>query len=329
VSEAQAIAPSPFSARSRRAVDGGARYLLGRLGQGLLVVFGAITISFLLVHITGNPAQVLAGGTLPPRQVAALSHQLGYDKPLLQQYVDYLGGVVHGDFGDSFRYQSSAASLVLSALPNTLLLVALAILLATALAIATALYSVLHAETRFDRWLRRALIVLQGIPDFWLCLLLVLVFGVRLRWLPTIGFSGVTSLILPVVTLALPLVSSFVRLLRANLLDLSGSDFMVALRAKGLSEREIMWRHGLRNALVPFLTYLALQAGWLIGGTIIIESIFVWPGIGPVLLSAVQVRDLTVVQAVVVIIAVAFVLLNLLVDGLVMWLDPRTRTRPA
>jgi ABC-type dipeptide/oligopeptide/nickel transport system permease component len=329
VSEAQAIAPGPLTARPRGRLGGGARYMLGRLGQGLLVVFGAITISFLLVHVTGNPAQVLAGGTLPPKEVAALSHELGYDKPLLQQYADYVGGVAHGDFGDSFRYRSSAASLVLTALPNTLLLVGLAILLATALAIATALYSVLHSDSRFDRWLRRALMVFQGIPDFWLCLMLVLVFGVELRWVPTIGFTGVTSLILPVVTLALPLVSSFVRLLRANLLDLGGSDFMVALRAKGMSEREIMWRHGLRNALVPFLTYLALQAGWLIGGTIIIESIFVWPGVGLVLLSAVQARDLTVIQAVVVIIAISFVLLNLLVDLLVMWLDPRTRTRSA
>jgi peptide/nickel transport system permease protein len=302
-----------------------ARYVVGRLVQGLVIVFGAVTISFGLAHLTGNPAEVLAGGQMSREQVDQLSRQLGYDRPLLVQYGDYLGKVVRGDLGESFRYQEPVVRSVFSALPRTLLLVAGAILVACAAAVPTAVFSVLRRESAGDRVLRRALIAAQGIQEFWLGLILVLVFAVNLGWLPSIGFSGFSSLVLPVVTLALPLSAMLVRLLRANLLDIMTSDFVVALRAKGLSELEILLGHALRNAAIPFVTFLALQIGWLIGGTIIVENVFVWPGIGTLALSATQVRDLPVIQAIVIVVAVGFVLLNLVVDLLMLAIDPRIR----
>jgi peptide/nickel transport system permease protein len=315
--------------RRLRARGQGARYVLGRLGQGIVIIFGAVTISFFLAHLTGNPAEVLAGGQMSREQVEQLSRQLGYDRSLLVQYGDYLGKVVRGDLGQSFRFQEPAAKSVFDALPDTLLLVAGAILLSCAVAVPTAVFSVLRRESLADRALRRGLIVGQGMPEFWLGLILVLVFAVQLGWLPSIGFEGFRSLILPVVTLAVPLMSMLVRLLRANVLDIMTSDFVVALRGKGLTEVEILLRHALRNALVPFVTFLALQIGWLIGGTIIVENVFVWPGIGTLALTAVQTRDLPVIQAIVILVAAAYVVLNLAVDLLMMWIDPRIRTERA
>jgi peptide/nickel transport system permease protein len=301
------------------------RYASIRLLQGLFVVFGAVTISFILVHLTGDPAAVIAGGQLSLDQVRVLSHQLGYDRPLLVQYLSYLAGLVHGDLGSSIRYQTPALDIVAAALPNTLVLVACSIGSACAIAIPTALFSVLHRESLFDRALRRFLIVLQGIPEYWAAMMLVLVFAVGLRWLPSFGFGGPSSLILPTIALATPMISSFVRLLRATLLDVMGSDFVLSIRSKGISDTEIVLRHGFRNVLPAFLTLLALYIGWLVGGTLIIETIFVWPGVGTVLVNAVKVRDLPVIQAVVIIIAITVVILNLVVDLLILAIDPRVR----
>jgi len=306
----------------------GIRYVLGRLVQGAAVIFGAITISFILIHLTGNPAEVLAGGMMSQEQVHQLSVRLGYDRPLLVQYLDYLGNAVRGNLGESFRYQEPATTSVFHALPNTLLLVAGAILVACAVAVPTAVFSVLKRESLADRVLRRAIIMGQGIPEYWLGLMLILIFAVRLGWVASLGFSGPGSAILPILTLALPPTSMFVRLLRANLLDIMKADFVTALRSKGLSELDILLRHGLRNALAPFLTFLALELGWLIGGTIIVENVFVWPGIGVLALSAVEARDLPVLQAILIIVAVSYVVLNLAVDLLLMWIDPRVQTEP-
>lgn len=302
-----------------------ARYLGVRLLQGLAVLFGAVVISFLLIHITGNPAEVLVGGRFTGEQVQQLSERLGYNRPLLTQFLDYMGGVLQGDFGDSFRFQEPAIRSVLRALPDTLILVAGAIGLASVITLPLAIISVLKRETFIDRLLRRGMIIGQGIPEFWLGLLLVLFFAVQLGVLPSIGNSGFNSAILPVVTLAVPLVSILGRLLRADLLDIMTSDFVTALRAKGLTEFEILTRHGIRNAFGPFITFLALQLGWLVGGTIVVEAVFVWPGIGTLALGAVETRDLPVLQSIVVVVAFGYVALNLAVDLIMLGIDPRIR----
>jgi peptide/nickel transport system permease protein len=317
--------PSRPTARRGRHVPPWLGYAGGRLVQGLFVILGAVTISFILVNMTGDPASVLAGGQLSREQVDNLAHLLGYDRPLPERYLAYIAGLLRGDLGVSIRYGTSVLDLVLTALPATLLIVCGAMALACVIAIPAAVFSVLRRETLADRATRRFFIVLQAIPEFWAALMLAMVFAVGLRWLPSMGFDGPDALILPVVVIGLPLVSSLVRLLRATLLDTLNSDFVLAVRAKGIREREIVLRHGLPNVMAPFLTLLALHLGWLIGGTLIIETIFVWPGVGTLLTNAVKVRDLPVIQGIVVLIAVATVVLNLVVDLLVMVIDPRIR----
>jgi ABC-type dipeptide/oligopeptide/nickel transport system permease component len=302
---------------------GTVRYLAGRLGQGVFVLWGAVTLSFLLVHVTGNPATVLAGGILPPAQLRAMSARLGYNRPIIDQYASYLGHVVQGNFGDSFRYGTSAIASVMAALPNTLILIGVSLSVAISLSIWIAVSSVLNRRGWSERFWRPAVLLFQGVPDFWIALILVWVLAVELRALPSLGFNGASSLILPCTALAIPMLASFTRLLRARLLEFVNSDVALALQARGLTRREIVLHHGLRNAMTTFVPYVALQSGWLIGGTLIIETIFAWPGIGSLLLSAVLARDLTVVQAVVVVIALAFTVLNLIADLVMLWLDPR------
>ncbi len=308
---------------------GTARYLGARLGQGIFVLWGAITLSFLLVHATGNPATVLAGGILPPAQLRALSARLGYNRPVIEQYFSYIAHVVRGNFGDSFRYGTPAITSVMAALPNTLVLVGVSLSVAIVLSIWLATSSVLNTHGWSERVWRPAVLLFQGVPDFWIALILVWVLSVELRVLPSLGFTGPSSLIMPCTALTLPMLASFTRLLRARLLEFVNSDVALALQTRGLTRREIVFHHGLRNAMATFVSYVALQSGWLIGGTLIIETIFAWPGIGSLLLSAVLARDLTVIQAVVVVIAVAFTVLNLLADLAMLWLDPRISRAPA
>ena len=237
--------------------------------------------------------------------------------------MSYLANAVHGNFGTSFRYGTSALSAVLSALPNTLTLIAISIVAAVVISVVVATASVLRQGGWSDRMWRPLLSALQGIPDFWIALVLVLVLSVKLHWLPSLGYTTFSSLIMPCVALTLPMLASFSRLLRASMLDFTDSDVALALRARGLTRREIVLHHAMRNAMVVFVSYVALQAGWLVGGTVIVETIFAWPGIGTMLIGAVQARDLAIVQATVVLVAVAFTLLNLAADLAVIWLDPR------
>ena len=283
----------------------------------------------MLVHATGNPATVLAGGILPPAQLRALSARLGYNRPVIEQYFSYIAHVVRGNFGDSFRYGTPAITSVMAALPNTLVLIGVSLSVAIALSIWLATSSVLNTHGWSERVWRPAVLLFQGVPDFWIALILVWVLSVELRVLPSLGFTGPSSLIMPCTALTLPMLASFTRLLRACLLEFVDSDVALALQTRGLTRREIVFHHGLRNAMATFVSYVALQSGWLIGGTLIVETIFAWPGIGSLLLSAVLARDLTVIQAVVVVIAVAFTVLNLLADLAMLWLDPRISRAPA
>lgn len=302
------------------------RYVAGRLGQGILVVLGAIAISFALANLTGNAVEARFGsGVVAAETREQLIREYGLDRPLLERFGDYVVDAARGDFGRSFGSADSALSLVVDAVPYTLILVAGAISLACLFGLPVALYSVLHRDSKVDVATRRVFILLQGLPDFFVAVLLVLIFAVTLRWVPSFGVSGVVSYVLPIVALSLPLLSTLTRLLRAQLLDILGTEFVTALRVKGLTAREVVLRHGVRNALPPLIAYLALQLGWLLGGTILVEMVFGIPGIGQLAISSTLRRDLAVVQAIVVLVAVAYVVLNLLADLIVYALDPRVR----
>jgi ABC-type dipeptide/oligopeptide/nickel transport system permease component len=301
------------------------RYLIGRIAQGVIVVAGAVAISFVLASLAGNPVDAIGTANLSPAARQALAHQYGFDLPFLQRFVRYFGDVLHGDFGHSFRSQQPATHLVLQALPYTLELVFAAMALACVVAVPVAVFSVLRRESRADRAIRRLLIVAQGLPEFWLALLLVLLFAVELAWLPSVGADTASSLVLPTLALSIPLFSTIVRLLRSQLLDIMGMEFILALRAKGLSDREIVLGHALRNAIAPVISFLGLQVGWLLGGTILVEVVFGWPGIGNLAVTATGNRDLAVIQTVVVFTAIGYVLFNLIADLLVLAIDPRVR----
>ncbi|HZV74264.1 MAG TPA: ABC transporter permease [Conexibacter sp.] len=301
------------------------RYLGWRIVQGIFVVLGAVVVSFLITNLAGNPSDVIGGGLLTPAQRAQIGHQLGYDRPVLVRLGDYVTGVLHGDFGSSWRTGQSALGLVLKALPNTLILIACAMTLALLLAVPIALYSVLRRETRVDRSARATMMLVAALPDFWIALLLVLLLSVNLGALPSIGFDSPRSLIMPALAIGLPLIPTSVRLLRAALLDVVSQDFITTLRAKGLGEGTIVTRYALKHAAGPFVTLLAMQVGWLLGGTIIVEVIFAWPGMGSLLQDAVTNHDIAVIQAAVVIVATGYVLLNLAGDVLIALMDPRIR----
>ncbi|GAB3588592.1 ABC transporter permease [Amycolatopsis endophytica] len=290
------------------------------------MVFGAVVISFLLTNVIGRPADVIGGPQMTAEERAALNAQLGYDKPLPARFVQYVGGMFRGDFGISYRTSSDAMGEVMTALPNTLILAILAIVLASALALVLTIFSARHRESRADRGLRRTIGALQGMPEFWLGLMLILIFSANLQLLPSFGFYGLSSLILPVLTLALPTVPTLYRVFRGQMLDVLGNDFVEAMRARGLSERLIVYRHALRNMVGPGVNFAALQLGYLISNCVIVETIFSWPGIGNLLISAVLTRDFAVVQATIIMVAAFYVLLNLIADIFILISDPRVRT---
>jgi peptide/nickel transport system permease protein len=306
-----------------------ARYVVVRLIQGFTVILAAIAVSFLLVNLSGSPAEALGGGFMTAEDLRALERALGYDRPLGERFLDYMGNALQGDLGVSLRGQEPVLPLVLEALPYTIYLVAATLALALAVAIPVSLFSVLRRESHADRVIRRVLMAASGVPDFWLALMLALIFAAWLQVLPSSGFSDPAAIVLPTLALAVPLIPTLVRLLRGDLLDIMSQDFIVALRARGLTERQVVVGHALRNAVPAMITFLALQIGWLLGGTLVVETIFGWPGIGSLAMSMTKTRDLPVIQAIVVVVAVAYVALNLLADLLVLWMDPRTRRRTA
>lgn len=301
------------------------RYVVGRIAQGVLVVIGAVAVSVVLANLAGNPSDVLGSGLLSPEQRHEIAAQLGYDAPFVERFLSYMGGALHGDLGVSYRTNESAAGIVLTALPYTAALVAGALALSIAVAVPLAIMSVLRRESRLDRFSRRTLMFLGALPDFWVALVLVLIFAVSLNALPSSGAESAASFVLPTIAIALPTIPTFVRLLRGSLLDIARSDFYDALRGKGLSEREIVIRHGLRNASAPFVTLVGLQLGWLLGGTLLVEVVFAWPGIGFTLMDAVSARDIAVIQATVVLTAAGYVVANLIADLVVVYADPRIR----
>lgn len=300
------------------------RYIAARAAQGIVVILGALTVSFLLVNLSGNAIDAL-GTSVTPAARERLIEAYGFDQPLVTRFLDFLAGAVHGDFGDSFRSSTPAMQLVLDGLPYTLTLVLGTLVVVCAVAVPLAILSVMRPGSLLDRVLRRTFMVVQGLPEFFIAVLLVLVLAVHLQLLPSFGVTGPASYVLPIAALSLPLISTLTRLLRSQLLDILGREFITALRGRGLTQREIVFRHAIRNAAPTIVTYLALQSGALVGGTILVEYVFGVPGIGQLAIAATGQRDLSVIQAVVVTVACIYVALNLLADLAVYRLDPRVR----
>jgi peptide/nickel transport system permease protein len=301
-------------------------YLVWRSLQSLLLILLATFVVFILLHITpGDPATIILGEQATPEQIADLRHNMGLDRPLLEQYIRFLANAVRGDFGMSIRAQRPALEYVLERLPATLQLSAGAF----AFALLTGLpIGILSAVKRLSIWDHGSMffaLLGQSMPVFWLGLMLIIVFAVQLRWLPASGMGQPQHLILPAITLGTFLIGLIIRLTRSSMLDVLSQDYIRTARAKGLAEGTVIVRHALKNAFIPVVTVLGLQMGTLLGGAVITETVFAWPGMGMVTVTAIHQRDYPVVQSAVLVSAVLVVLINWFVDVLYHYLDPRIR----
>ena len=300
-------------------------YVVRRLIQGVFILWAVATIAFGLTFLSGDPATLMIGDHWTAEQIAGFREYMGYDRPLLVQYGEYLGRVVQGDFGVSVRQQIPVTRLIMERFPATLQLAGLAFLIIIVVAIPVGVVSAVRRNTAADRLAMSGALLAQSVPTFWLGIMLILVFGVVLRWLPVSGSGSPLHLVLPAVTLATFSTARIARLVRSSMLDVLGEDYIRAAHAKGLAPRAVYYRHALRNALIPVITLLGIEVGSLLGGALITETVFAYPGIGRLTIQAIAARDLPLVQGVITFGALIFVLVNLAVDLSYSVLDPRIR----
>lgn len=301
------------------------RLVLERAGHAIFVVLGVSLLSFLLVHLTGDPASLLLPLDATQEDRDRFRQAIGLDRPLPVQYVDFLWRAAHGDFGTSLRFQQPAMGLVIERLPATLQLAGMALGLALLIGVPAGLIAGVRRGSIFDRVAMFLALAGQCVPAFWLGLMLILLFSVTLRVLPVSGGGTFAHLVLPGLTLSFYTMALVARLLRSNMLDVMKADYVRTARAKGLSERSVVLRHALKNASIPVVTVVGLSAGYLLGGAVIVEQVFAYPGLGRLVYQSISNRDVAVVQAFVVLISLLVLAINLTVDVVYTLLDPRVR----
>src|SRR5581483_3484580 len=301
------------------------RYLVARIGQTVLVVFLSLSAVFGMVRLTGDPVLLFMPMDIQARDVNALRQRLGFNDPLAVQYARFIGGVVRGDFGESLRYRRDALGLVMERLPATLLLAGAAMALTLVVAVPLGVLAAVRRDSLFDHLSTVATVLGQATPGFWLGLMLIYVFAVQLRWLPTGGMGRPAHLVMPTIVLAAFYSARVARLTRSAMLDALNEDYVLTARAKGLAETRVIGKHTLRNSAIPIVTLAGLEAGQLLGGAVVTETIFAWPGLGRLTVQALLNRDFPVVMAAVSFTSIVYTLLNLLVDLAYGWLDPRVR----
>jgi len=302
------------------------RYLLRRGLAALLVIWGVLTIIFLVVRvIPGDPAAVLLGTFATAELVAEQRAKMGLDQPILVQYGLFLRQALLGDWGRSYHEGRPALTLVTERLPATLELALAAIAVTMVLSLILGSLAARWAQSPLDRVVGALSLIGQAIPNFWLGLVFILVFARRLHWLPSFGRDTIWHLVLPTITLSVQLIGVMTRLVRAGILETMGQEFVRTARAKGVGESAVLVRHVYRNMMIPVVTMLGLQLGALLGGVVVLETVFAWPGLGRLIVTAINNRDYPVVQASVTFAALSVVVLNLIVDLTYAYLDPRIR----
>lgn len=299
------------------------QYVATRILLTLPVLFGILLITFILTHLSGDPTDLIlpADATESARQAFREKH--GLDRPLWVQFANFSWHAIQGDFGNSLRFSNSAISLVTERMAATTELAAAALFLAISVGVPAGVVAAYWRNTTIDVAVRALTLVGQAVPSFYLGIVSIIIFAVWLRWLPTGGRGTWDQLVLPAATLSLNLVALIARVTRSSMLDVLGQDYIRTARSKGLGETVVVWLHALRNAFIPVLTVIGLQVGFLMGGVIVTETVFSWPGVGRLAIQAIYARDFPVVQAVVFLFAMIFVIVNLVVDLLYAALDPR------
>ncbi len=325
-----------------------ATYLIRRFLQTLIVLVGVLLMTFTLIHsIPGDPAQVMLGLEATPVELERIRANLGLDQPLPIQFIRYAGQIVQGQFGNSIFLHQPVATIILDRMPATLELTVAAMLVAVTFGVLTGIISATRPYSWFDTIASVAALAGVAMPAFWFGMLAILLFSLRLSWLPSFGrgaafvdaigalitrgdanalIDSIRHIILPAFTLGVFSTAIISRLVRSSMLEVLNLDYIRTARAKGLREATVLVRHALRNALIPVVTVMGLQVGALLGGAVIAETIFAWPGMGRLLITAINQRDYPLVQALVLVIAVSISIINFLVDILYVWLNPRIST---
>ena len=303
------------------------RIILGRLVQGAIVVFGVVVIVFVVTRLIGDPVAVMLPIEATPEPRAAFEHQLGLDRPIVVQFGDFVRGLATLEFGDSLWQRRPALEIIAERIPNTLILVFTALSLAAVLAIPLGAAAGLRPGSLADRLVVTTSLVGLSIPQFWLGLLLVVLFAVHLGWLPSSGIGGISHLVLPAVTLAMPALARLVMMVRSSMIEELNQPYVRVAEAKGMPLRRIVGVHAARNAAIPVATLI----GWeliraLSGYTVVVETVFSWPGLGLTAIQAIQRQDLILLQAIVFVVAVIVVVLNVGIDSVNRIIDPRTKS---
>ena len=317
---------SSFDIKEDIIVNGVLRYVAKRLIMGVgIVIFVSVLVFAIMQAMPGDPIDLMVDTRVSPERVAELKAQWGLDEPPIVQYFVWLGNILQGDFGMSVSMKQNVSDLILQRLPYTLMLTGAALLIEYLIAIPLGLWAAVKKDKAVDKSLTVGTIVLWSMPQFWLGVLFMLIFAIWLGVLPLSGWSGPSSLILPALTLALPTLAQIFRLTRSEVLDVMRERYVMTARAKGIEGRKVLIRHVLRNALIPVTVMFFLSLPWLIGGAVVVENVFAWPGMGQMLWRAISKQDFMVVQGVIFVITVLTVICNLIGDIISGILDPRIR----
>jgi peptide/nickel transport system permease protein len=301
-------------------------FILKRMGYGAIVLFGISVFSFLLIHlIPGDPVRIMLGENASLEQIEKLKTQLGLNKPLLVQYVNYLGGIFHGELGTSLKTGRPVLVEIMDRFPETVKLAGAGMAIAIVLGVTMGILAARFKGTYLDMIAMSLATLGVSIPSFWLGLILIIVFAVKLGWFPVSGGTGLIDLVLPAVTLGVLASTVISRLTRSGMIEVLSLDFIRTARAKGLGETAVLFGHAFRNAMIPVVTIVGLQVASLLGGTVIIEQVFNWPGLGMLAISSIASRDFPLIQGIILFIGFVFVAVNIVVDVLYGFIDPRIK----
>ncbi len=299
------------------------QYLLKRLWHTVFVVIGISMISFFFIHLSGDPVMLMLPADASHLETETLREQLGFNDPIYEQYLRFGWQAVRGKFGNSLYYKVPAMELILERLPASLELAVAAMLIALLVAVPIGIVSAVRRGSLLDMGSMLGALFGLSMPHFWLGIMMILLFSVKLGWLPTSGRGTLAHLVMPALALGMSLMAMFARLTRSVMLEVLSLDYIRTARSKGLREPVVIYKHAFKNALIPLVTVAGMQFGFLLGGTVIIETVFAWPGVGRLVVQAIFNRDYPLVQATVLVLSVIFVAVNFLVDMLYMYLDPQ------
>ena len=301
------------------------RYFVSKVGESILLLLGVMILVFFLVRITGDPANLMASREASPETIEEIRREWGFDRPIVVQFWDFVTGAAVLDFGRSYHFKTEAMPMVLERLPATIELAAVGLLIAVSIGIPLGLIGGFNPGSVIDSVGRFLALLAQSIPNFWLALILILLFAVRLGWFPSFGRDELRSVVLPAFVLGLPVLGQIVRLTRSAVLEIRSEDFVRTAHSKGLQPRTIYVKHVLRNVAIPLISVIGVQFGYMLGGSIYIETIFAWPGIGQLLEQAIGWRDFPLIMAIAIFTSMVVLLLNLLTDVAYAVIDPRIR----